>query len=211
MAFTEINNGDSGLVARQNINAIIQELNNYGLRVQYSADGSSWSYSFTSGDDWIRFLKTDGTVVSEGLQIGGSSSWDEVQFDTANGNLNFLIDSDIEFTVNLDGRYALSSEAKQVVYELRLAVGISVADRISNSTPNPYGWTLTASGVDLLIEHNLGRRVSNVSIFAINTPEEQQLFNTAAYNGIITTDENNLKIQSLATISKEIKIYIIFI
>ena len=86
----------------------------------------------------------------------------------------------------------------------------TVAGRISGATI-PSGWSISDSGTDLLVDHSTGRRVASVSIFAVNGDEEQQLFNTAAYNGIITTDEDNLKIQSLATINKVIKVYIIMV
>jgi len=92
----------------------------------------------------------------------------------------------------------------------------SVAARIAAATEGsdyPFGWVLTAgvSPVDLVIEHGLLRRVASVTIFAVDGDEEQQLFDTAAYNGIKTLDSNTLSIQSLATITKEIKIYILFV
>jgi hypothetical protein len=61
-----------------------------------------------------------------------------------------------------------------------------------------------------MINHGTNKRVAMVTIFAIDGTQEQQLFNTAAYNGIITPDLNNLKIQSLSTIQRQIAIYIIF-
>ena len=62
-----------------------------------------------------------------------------------------------------------------------------------------------------MVTHGLGRRVVSVTVFAVDGTQETQLFNTAAYNGIATTTTNILKIQSLATIQKVIKIYIIFV
>lgn len=99
------------------------------------------------------------------------------------------------------------------VYEISLPSSTTVAGRISSAvegTDYPIGWTLTpgVSPVDLLINHGLNRRVANVSIFAVTGTEEQQLFNTAAYNGIKTPTVDELLIQSLATINKVIKIYI---
>lgn len=210
MAFTQINDGDTGLSARTTLNEIITYLNGLGLDLEFSSDGASWHYPWAAGDDYIRFSSDFGSTWSDGLQFGGGAAWDEAQFDTANGNLNFLIASIIDATVNLDGRYALLEDALQVVFEMELPASTTVAGRISGATI-PSGWSLSASGVDLIVTHNEARRVAQVSIFAVTGTEEQQLFNTAAYNGIITTDENTLKIQSLATINKVIKVYMIFV
>jgi hypothetical protein len=65
------------------------------------------------------------------------------------------------------------------------------------------------SDKDLSITHNLARRVAHVTVCAVTGTEEQALFNTAAYNGWKTPDLNSLIIQSLATIPKRIKIYMI--
>jgi len=105
---------------------------------------------------------------------------------------------------------------EKYVYSIRLAASPYVSTRISGATEGvdyPAGWVLAegSSSVDIDITHNLGRRVALVTIFSINGTVEQQLFNTAAYNGIITDDDNHLRIQSLATINKPIKIYILFI
>lgn len=102
-----------------------------------------------------------------------------------------------------------------VIYEIRLPSSTTVSGRISGATSGvdyPSGWVLTVgtTPTDLIVTHGLNRRVASVTVFAITGTEEQQLFNTASYNGIITTDANTLKIQSLATIQKAIKIYISF-
>lgn len=101
------------------------------------------------------------------------------------------------------------------VFTINLPFASTVAGRIAAATPGtdyPTGWVLAAgvSPVDILITHNAGRRVASVSVCAITGTEEQALFNTAAYNGWKTPDSNSLLIQSLATIPKAIKIYMIF-
>ena len=101
------------------------------------------------------------------------------------------------------------------VFEIKLPSSTTVAGRIAGATSGtdyPADWSLAAgtSPVDLVVTHNLGRRVSIVSVFAIDGTQETQLFNTAAFNGIVTPDVNTLRVQSLATIQKAIKIYIIF-
>lgn len=106
----------------------------------------------------------------------------------------------------------------KTVFSLTLPSSTTVAGRINAGVTYGEGtedWILTpgTSPVDLVIQHNMGsRRVSSVTVFAIDGTYEQQLFNTAAYNGIQGRYEANqwLWIQSLATIQKPIKIYISF-
>jgi len=105
--------------------------------------------------------------------------------------------------------------ANQPVIEISLPYASTVAGRIAAATEGvdyPTGWILSAgvSAVDISIVHGLNRRVANVSVCAVTGTEEQALFNTAAYNGWKTPDANSLLIQSLATIPKQIKIYMIF-
>ncbi len=101
------------------------------------------------------------------------------------------------------------------VYLITLPVSSSVAGRILGAvegTDYPAGWTLAvgSSYTDIVITHNLGRRVANITVCAVTGAEEQALFNTAAFNGWRTPDANSLLIQSLATVQKQIKIYILF-
>ena len=98
---------------------------------------------------------------------------------------------------------------------ISLPAGATVAQRIAGATEGvdyPAGWVLApgSSTVDLLVTHNSNGRVAGVSVFAVTNQEEQQLFDTAAYNGIKTPNVNSLIIQSLATINRAIKIYITF-
>ena len=108
-------------------------------------------------------------------------------------------------------KYA-SSDDTQTVIEMTLPFASTVAGRIAAATDYPTGWVLAvgASPVDIVITHNTGRRVASVSVCVITGTEEQALFNTAAFNGWKTPDSNSLLIQSLATIPKAIKIYMIF-
>jgi len=107
------------------------------------------------------------------------------------------------------------TSANEPVIVVSLPYASTVAGRIAAATEGvdyPTGWVLSAgvSPVDILIAHGLDRRVAHVSICAVTGTEEQALFNTAAYNGWKTPDANSLLIQSLATIPKQIKIYMIF-
>ena len=101
------------------------------------------------------------------------------------------------------------------VVVISLPVASSVAGRIAGAVVGvdyPTGWVLSVgtSYTDIVITHNLSRRVANVTVCAVTGTEEQALFNTAAFNGWRTPDVNSLLIQSLATVQKQIKIYIQF-
>lgn len=107
------------------------------------------------------------------------------------------------------------SSIMQNVYSISLPFASTVAGRCSGAvegTDYPTGWTLEAGSnpVDLKITHGLGKRVASVTIFSVNGDEERQLFDNAAYSGIITLSNDILRIESLATIQKEITIYIVF-
>lgn len=172
------------------------------------------------------------------LSYGSGGGWDSIPFNPATGNLQAYFSGSNVYTTSLDGRYLQISDStlyvtitqlkdslnyldsvimenQYHVFEIKLPSSTTVAGRISGATSGtdyPSDWSLAAgtSPVDLVVTHNLGRRVSTVSVFAIDGTQETQLFNTAAYNGIVTPDVNTLRVQSLATIQKAIKIYIIF-
>jgi hypothetical protein len=147
-----------------------------------------------------------------------AGGWDESTFNDATGDLKFLIVSVVDFTVNLDGRYqtaaqvqALIDAAAQASFTITLPSAASVAARVAGVTELPAGWALVADGLNLDIQHDLGRYGMTVTVFATTTdPANQQLFDTAAYSGILNVDTNNIKITSLATILKEIRIFISF-
>jgi len=147
-----------------------------------------------------------------------AGGWDEALFNSLNGDLKFYILKALDFTLNLDGRYQTESQVNALINAqskvnetVILPSASSVANRLAGSTTIPSGWTLTADNLDLKIEHNNDRYVTDVKIFATTTsPENQQLRGTAAENGIVNVDTNNVTIKSLATIEKEIYIFITF-
>jgi hypothetical protein len=102
----------------------------------------------------------------------------------------------------------------KTVYSITLPYSTTVAGRIAlavSGVDYPTGWVISGDGLNLVVTHNLGRWVSNVTVFAKTTgTERQQLFNTAAYNGITSLSSNAVKVFSLATISKDIIIYLNF-
>jgi hypothetical protein len=107
------------------------------------------------------------------------------------------------------------SSTMKTVYSIRLPSSTTVDGRITGAaegTDYPTGWVLESgtNPVDLDVTHGMGRRVASVTVFSIDGTQEQQLFGNAAFSGIFTPDSNTLKISSLATIQKAIKIYILF-
>lgn len=108
-----------------------------------------------------------------------------------------------------------SSSGEQYVFTIDLPSGVSVAARIAGAiegTDFPTGWVLApgASNLDLVITHNLTRRVGVVTVFVNTTGTiQQQLIDTAAYSAIYTEDAESCRIASLATIQKPISIYLV--
>ena len=187
MALVTINDGDTGSSVRTDLNNMFDEIYDNAVNVQFSADGStSWHDDFASGvDSYWRVSRDMGSTWGDAVPIGE---------ETTGG----------------------SSQSSQVVFEVSLDSAGSVANRISGLIEGidyPTDWSLAvgASAYDLEITHGLSRRVAQVSVFAVDGTEEQQLFNTAAYNGIKTTDSNTLLIQSLGTILKALKVYIVMV
>lgn len=101
--------------------------------------------------------------------------------------------------------------AKKNIYHITLPYSTTVAGRISLATDYPSGWTLTANGVNLVVTHNLGRQCTDVKVFAKTTgTQQQQLRGTAAENGLTSLSSNQLEVFSLATIAKDIVVYLTF-
>lgn len=171
MAFTAINNGDTGLSARTTLNEIITYLNGLGLDIEFSADNSAWHYGWASGDLYIRFSSDYGSTWSDGIYLSysasGASGWDSVVWDDTAGNLNFYKGAVLDETVNIDGRYALTAAAQQSVYEITLPINGTLAGSIAaavEGTDYPTGWILVANGVNLEIEHNLNRKSASIDV-----------------------------------------------
>ncbi len=97
---------------------------------------------------------------------------------------------------------------------VKLPSGKSVQERVENAvegTDYPTGWVLTASGTDLIIEHNLGEDVSNITVFSyVDSTTTQMKMGSAAYTGIYNYESNSVKIQSLATVETDIIVNLFF-
>lgn len=146
----------------------------------------------------------------------------------ADGDFIELVLADISTLVVKDGDKVLSDnnfsdadKAKLDAYKpnpttISLPGYASVATRCLNAVSGvdyPTGWTLQAdvNPNDLLITHNLGRSTCVVTVFSVDGAGERQLYANAAFSGIVSKPLNNaLVIEGLATISAQIKIYIIF-
>lgn len=104
-----------------------------------------------------------------------------------------------------------AAASERFVYTVNLPSSGSVAGRIAGATV-PAGWSLSvgASPLDLVVTHNLGRRVASVTVFAnISGTEYQQMLGTAAWSAIYTPDNNSCRIASLATILKPLDVYLV--
>jgi len=101
---------------------------------------------------------------------------------------------------------------EQDVYTIVLPSAATVAGRITGAISVPSGWTLTDDGSDLVITHSLGRRVASVDVtYVVSGTQDRHLVNfNNAYTGLVSADSNNLTIENLTTIQREINIYILF-
>lgn len=107
------------------------------------------------------------------------------------------------------------SKLKQEVYTIHLPSAATVANRCSGAVEGidyPTGWIVSAdtNPIDFKVIHNLNRRVASVTVTYEDGSMHRQLFDNAAYSGIFTPDLNALVIESLATITSPINIYILF-
>jgi hypothetical protein len=169
---------------------------------------------------------------------GTGNGWDSLLWTSSNGYIVWYYDGSPIDSINIDNRYlkiadstdyatsydleyyvdslsTLFQGSVQYVYEVNLPSSTTVSGRCtlaSEGTDYPTGWTVEQGtyAVDLKVTHNLDRKVANVTVFAITEDQERQLFGNAAYSGIYTESDSILVVESLATIQKDIVIYIIF-
>jgi len=105
-------------------------------------------------------------------------------------------------------------EALTTTYSILLPSSTTVAGRISGAvegTDYPTGWVLDdTDSIDLQITHGLDKRISSVMVWSTDTEGDRQLYNNAAFSGILAESTNILKIESLATIESPIIIQLVF-
>ena len=108
----------------------------------------------------------------------------------------------------------LASGSGKPIYSITLPYSTTVAGRIAlavSGVDYPTGWTLTADGLNLVVTHNLNRWCTDVKVFSIiNGTQRQQLRLSAAENGLTALSANQAEVYSLATIAKDIVVYLYF-
>lgn len=179
-----------------------------------SPAGSGDSTGTNTGDETsATILAKLGITVLSGENTGDQDATEISIIDAGDIFLSGTVEAALTEVKLIADQNKLDLQKTPHIEEITLPSASTVAGRIAAvGADYPAGWTLTEGGSDkdLLITHNLNRRVAYVTVWAVTGTEEQQLLNTAANNGIKTPTTNSLLIQSLATITKQIKIYIIF-
>jgi hypothetical protein len=196
-------------------------------------------YLITDGDTMRATTQVDvnDTIMATKAYVlattGAGNGWDSLVYYPTNGELVWwysgsridstsIDDRYVEYTDSVDVFYTqrvvdslVSASGAQVVYSITLPNATTVQGRIDlavEGTDYPTGWNLVAGSVttDIDIEHSLGRYVASATVSANTGTSRQQLFGSAALSGVICDDDDNARVQSLATVAKEITIYITF-
>lgn len=219
------------------ISVFAQSPDEYIIRARWSlATDSLFAVGIDTFDLTTKIDINDRTLATKQYVInttGAGNGWDSIPFNPANGYLVWWYAASRIDSTSIDNRYVqisdttsiglyytqrqvdsmLSATGAKSVYSILLPYASTVAGRIALAVEGvdyPSGWILTADGLNIDIQHDLVRWATNVTVFAKTGSSRQQLFGTAAHNGVITPNGENIKIQSLATIPKEIVIYILF-
>ena len=189
-------------------------------------------------EGWIKFYKNDtildsalwnysqmvDTFMIEGdsimLSLSDMDSIAYLNISSINSKLDTVAhDSTLTGEGTLTSPLSISTEilanTMKTVYTITLPSNSTVAGRCSGAvegTDYPTGWTIGAgsNAADLEITHGLQRRVANVSVWSVDGAAERQLFGNAAYSGILAETNEILIIESLATVTSDIVIEIVF-
>ena len=226
--FTNISDGDAGSSVRSTLNAQIDYLNDLGYDLEFSADATNWHYPWQSGDLYIRYSDDFGSTWSDAVYLWDGEGLNYFTTDTlvlgtdtitsfaGAGANNLEWDSETNYLKLLNDATPIDSVlieiSGQPVYTIILPSAATVAGRITGAISVPSGWTLTDDGSDLVITHSLGRRVASVDVtYVVSGTQDRHLVNfNNAYTGLVSADSNNLTIENLTTIQREINIYILF-
>jgi len=186
-----------------------------------------------------QLTNADTTIATEDWVLsvaGAGNGWDSLTWNANSGYVSWWYAGVALDSVSTLGRYVELDDAttgyvtptqlmdsienanglRTMIYDIKLPSASSLNERIlamSEGDAFDLGWTLTVNGtVDLDIQHNLNRRVVSVAVFVVTGSEEQELYDTAAHNGLLSMDLNNVRIRSLATsfLSKDIVVYLTF-
>ena len=114
-----------------------------------------------------------------------------------------LNDSLDNYPTNLDLDTALLG-LTQSVYNITLPINGTLSGSVAaavEGTDYPTGWVLSASGVNLLIEHNLSRHGANVNVsYNISSTNYKFLRPFVdAYQGWTNLDDDNVRIETIST------------
>lgn len=173
------------------------------------------------------------------LISGGGAGLDSIPFNPTNGNLDAYFGGVNFYTTNLDDRYieygdtltiAVTQnqladslairdsliDVKKYVYTITLPISGTLAGSIAamTSSDNPYGWTFTANGTNLEIQHDLGRSLANVTVKynSSGTIYRALVPHQTAYNTFEDEDLNNATIISISNFYSqyELKVHLTF-
>jgi len=102
------------------------------------------------------------------------------------------------------------------LYTITLPNAGNVGARVSAAVSGvdyPSTWTLVADGTnpaDLVITHNLSKRLAFCNIYSVSGSTERLLIGNAAYSGLVNNSLLQSKIESLATFPSQLIIHLIF-
>jgi len=212
--YQAIQANESGLAVRTKLNSMFSQLFSNNTALSFSVDGSTnWHSKYAVGDYYMRVSDDYGATWSAAFPISNTThsllsdlAWsDSGHTGTASAYAGF--DSDGNATT-----YSFS--ASKNIYSITLPYSTTVAGRIALAVEGvdyPTGWVLTADGINLVVTHNLNRWCTDVKVFAKTTgTQRQQLRLTASDNGLTALSANQAEVYSLATIAKDIVVYLYF-
>jgi hypothetical protein len=227
-----INNGETGLQVRTKLNEMFTDLFDNIVNIQFSIDGSTdWHDTYTSADRYWRITRDLGSTWSNAIYLWTEDVIEIFETDTlvlGTDTITSFNEAGWDSLTVTDDNYLKWWNSGSVidsvllvfsgnVYSITLPSASTIAGRISaasEGTDYPSGWVLAAGTdpADIDITHSLGMRVASVNVFYnVSGTENRQLINfNNAYTGILTTSVNQLRIEGLTTIQKEIQIYITF-
>lgn len=101
------------------------------------------------------------------------------------------------------------------IYLIALPKGNSVLERCAGAVQGidyPNNWTITkgTNPLDLLITHNLDRRITDVKIYSVDESGDRLLYANAAYAGVTAISRNQLLVLALSTVPSPLVIHLIF-
>lgn len=171
-----------------------------------SPAGSGTSVGINTGDE------TEASILAK-LQVA-----DVISIEDLEAILSFYVLKEANKSLISDSEIVRLSSVKQQTYTFTLpsaplgSVPTRCAGTIARD-PGTEDWILQADSnpIDLLITHNLNRKLVTVSVVAITNEGERVLVGNQAWSGLIapSTDPlNKIRIESLATMEFPIRIHV---